>query len=523
MSGIAKKNQNMTKDAVTGFLSSLGAGEATSISKAVQMLAAQEFVDFPDGAADGKAGPAWEAVAAIAHELSSARRLRQMLDQMPVSVMTTDPGTHEIAYANGTCVSELEALGAALPFKPGEAVGQNADLFFTGQRADCARLSDPDQLPHSTVIDLGGERFDLNMSALRNRDNKFTGAMLTLRRVTDELQMAERVKTVVESVAAATAHVEETVRSMTGLAETATGKTAAVAEASGHASSNVEAVAGAAEELSASVREIGQQVMKSSEIATRAVEQARATNTTVQSLNEAASRIGEVVKLLTDIASQTNLLALTANIEAARAGEHGRGFTVVANEVRALSQRTTELTDRINDKVGQIVLGVDASHSRSIEAMQTTRDNIASTKHYLASLAEENQHIKQLSGSISNSALLAQIELANIEEMQLRMDVYRVYLGTLAAEQCDVVDSNTCGIGRWYYSELFRQRFKSHHSYQAIEAPHDQVHQCAQAVVNAVQTNNRPLAQQKLAEMEQYNREVNEHIQTMSENLLEEV
>ena len=60
-------------------------------------------------------------------------------------------------------------------------------------------------------------------------------------------------------------------------------------------------------------------------------------------------------------------------------------------------------------------------------------------------------------------------------------------------------------------------------SYQAIEAPHDQVHQCAQAVVNAVQTNNRPLAQQKLAEMEQYNREVNEHIQTMSENLLEEV
>ena len=222
------------------------------------------------------------------------------------------------------------------------------------------------------------------------------------------------------------------------------------------------------------------------------------------------------------VAETTNLLSLNANIEAARAGEHGRGFTVVANEVRSLSQRTTELTDRINDKVEQIVQGVDLSHSRSVEAIQTTRDNIDSTRRYLESLADENQHIKRLTGSISNSALLAQIELANIEEMQLLMDVYRVYLGTLSAEDCNVVDSDECGIGRWYYSELFRSRFKSHSSYQAIEAPHDKVHLRAQAVVDAVKAGNRKLAQQKLEEMEQHNREVNQHIQKMSENLLEE-
>lgn len=223
------------------------------------------------------------------------------------------------------------------------------------------------------------------------------------------------------------------------------------------------------------------------------------------------------------VAETTNLLSLNANIEAARAGEHGRGFTVVANEVRALSQRTTELTDRINDKVGQIVEGVDSSHSLSVEAMHTTRENIESTKQYLASLAEENTHIKQLGGSISNSALLAQIELANIEEMQLRMDVYRVYLGTLNASDCNVVDSDECGIGRWYYSELFRERFKAHSSYQAIEAPHDRVHVCAQAVIDAIKEDEHGLAQQELEKMEQYNREVSQHIRTMSESLLEDV
>lgn len=223
------------------------------------------------------------------------------------------------------------------------------------------------------------------------------------------------------------------------------------------------------------------------------------------------------------VAETTNLLSLNANIEAARAGEHGRGFTVVANEVRALSQRTTELTDRINDKVEQIVQGVDSSHGLSVDAMNTTRENIDSTKHYLSSLAEENQRIKQLGGSISNSALLAQIELANIEEMQLRMDVYRVYLGTLAAEQCNVVESDECGIGRWYYSELFRERFKANKSYQAIEAPHDRVHECAQAAVDAMKTNDTSLAREQLEKMEQFNREVSHLIRNMSESLLEDV
>lgn len=247
-----------------------------------------------------------------------------------------------------------------------------------------------------------------------------------------------------------------------------------------------------------------------------------ATSGSIESLKNHTKEIEQTSGDVRGVAETTNLLSLNANIEAARAGEHGRGFTVVANEVRALSQRTTELTDRINEKVEQIVQGVDVSHARGVEAIQTTRDNIDSTKAYLESLADENQHIKQLGGSISNSALLAQIELANIEEMQLRMDVYRVYLGTLSADVCNVVDSDECGIGRWYYSELFRQRFKQHPSYQAIESPHDQVHRSAQSVVDAIRANDHARARTQLEAMERCNHEVSQHIRNMSENLLED-
>ncbi|KZN63936.1 methyl-accepting chemotaxis protein [Pseudoalteromonas luteoviolacea] len=69
----------------------------------------------------------------------------------------------------------------------------------------------------------------------------------------------------------------------------------------------------------------------------------------------AMKTIAQQIKIIDEIAYQTNLLALNATIEASRAGVHGKGFTVVASEVRKLSERCQQASERIGETASESV------------------------------------------------------------------------------------------------------------------------------------------------------------------------
>ena len=95
----------------------------------------------------------------------------------------------------------------------------------------------------------------------------------------------------------------------------------------------------------------------------------RASIELVNRMRDISARVDGILSFLGDIdaiSKQTNLLALNAAIEAARAGEAGRGFAVVADEVRGLSLRTNEFSQRIRETIMHVHSSVsDANTSIS--------------------------------------------------------------------------------------------------------------------------------------------------------------
>ncbi len=118
----------------------------------------------------------------------------------------------------------------------------------------------------------------------------------------------------------------------------------------------------------------------------------------VYKLNEMWEQTKAVVSLLDDvnhIADQTNLLALNAAIEAARAGEHGRGFAVVSDEVRILSSKSHEFSNKIHAVLNQTMNGL--SEARDITNDIASRDTkiVISSRKRIQEMTESIQNIQE--------------------------------------------------------------------------------------------------------------------------------
>lgn len=108
----------------------------------------------------------------------------------------------------------------------------------------------------------------------------------------------------------------------------------------------------------------------------------------------------DILKFVQNVSNQTNLLGLNAAIEAARAGELGKGFSVVAQEIRKLSNTSSESIKKIDSVLRKIEESVNNISNKVNESGSFFETQVAEFEKINASieaLSSTSQLLEELS------------------------------------------------------------------------------------------------------------------------------
>lgn len=97
----------------------------------------------------------------------------------------------------------------------------------------------------------------------------------------------------------------------------------------------------------------------------------------VNQATESTKGTDDILKFVQNVSNQTNLLGLNAAIEAARAGEMGKGFSVVAQEIRKLSNTSSESIKKIDSVLRKIEESVNNISSKVNESSSFFETQVA--------------------------------------------------------------------------------------------------------------------------------------------------
>ena len=148
------------------------------------------------------------------------KRVMAMVENNPMSILYVDH-QFKIQYINPTGVETFEKLNKSLKIAVKNMTGNLVSSIFHDFDTIISSISIPKNLPFNSLVNIGEEKFDLQISLIKDTNQKTMGFVFTYQLVTEKIQKDLEFKVMVEREREIAVDLEQKVESMLTIVQAA--------------------------------------------------------------------------------------------------------------------------------------------------------------------------------------------------------------------------------------------------------------------------------------------------------------